>query len=157
MTTIPTQGDWITAFLDEGLAELIAAVDKDIAALQRERGLLEMELTRRLVDRGARELAHPTLEVRLDYPSPTYDVGKLRALAEIVPPEDYAKAYQPEYIKQVPVAARFDGRQLNTLARKFGTPVQGALELARLPSSPRLRITAKEVASHNDNSQLATP
>ena len=132
---------------DQELADLIRMYDENIAFQQKQRGLAEQELTCRLQERGALELAHPTLKVTLEYPSPTYDVGKLRALAEIVPPEDYAAAYQPEHIKQVPVAARFDGRRLNTLARNYGQPVREVMERAQLPSSPRLTVKAKEVVN----------
>ena len=128
---------------DVTLATLIDHLDTKIKGLQNERGHVEQELTRRLQERGARELAHPTLEVKLVYPSPTYETAKLMVLAEIIPPEDYNKAYQPAWVKEVPQAARFDGRQLNTLARKYGEPVQKVLDQARLPSAPKLDVKPK--------------
>ena len=129
---------------DAMLAEGIALMTLDLTEIQNAKGRMEQELTRRLEERGARELAHATLIVKLEYPSPTYDVAKLRPLAEIIPPEDYAKAFQPEHTKSVPMPARFDGKQLNALARKFGQPVQEVLDQARLPSAPRLVVKAKE-------------
>ena len=140
---------------DEELADGISLLDEEIAYCQNQRGQVEMELTHRLQGRGARELAHPTLVVKLEYPSPAYDVGKLRALAEVIPPEDYTAAYQPEHTKEVRVPARFDSRQLNVLAGKYGQPVQTVLDQAKLPSTARLTVKAKEVVNHGDNSQLA--
>ena len=135
--------DDVRAWTDEAIADCINEENKCIAVAEQVRGRLTMELTRRLQARNAMELAHPTLDVKLVYPSPTYDMGCLVALAEVVPPEDYAKAYQESYVKQVPQPARFDGRVLNTLARKYGEPVTAILDRAKLPSSPRLVVEEK--------------
>jgi len=141
---------------DEELADAIHLLDMEIAYSQKQRGQIEMTLTRRLQERNALELAHPTLLVKLAYPSPEYNTPKLRSLlGEVVSPEEFIKAYKSEHTEQVEVAARFDGRQLNVLTRKYGQPVQEVLDQARLPATPRLRITAKDVVNHGDNSQLA--
>ena len=147
--------NWYATATDAELADFIAMTKNAIARFQEDQGRAEQALTQRLQERGALELAHPTLEVKLLYPSPTYDVPTLLILAEIVPPEDYAKAYQPAWVKAVPQAARFDGRVLNTLARKYGTPVTAILEQAKLPSSPRLVVKVKEEAPHASVDQEA--
>ena len=82
---IPTTiSDDVRAWTDEAIADCINEENKCIAVAEHVRGRMTMELTRRLQDRNALELAHPTLEVRLEYPSPTYDIGCLVALAELV-------------------------------------------------------------------------
>ena len=61
------------------------------AEVRDRRQRLERELQRRLEARSATELAHPTLEVKLEYPSPSYDHGKLLALGELVPTDEWSK------------------------------------------------------------------
>lgn len=133
----------LSRLTDEMLVNQIYKLDQQIKQMQTYREKSALELIQRLENREARELAHPTLEVKLEYPSPTYDVAKLRALAEAIPPEEYALAYQREHVKEVQVPARFDGRVLNTLARKYGKPVAEIMAGAKLPSSPRLNIQPK--------------
>ena len=135
---------WTATALDEELAEEISRLDDQIATLQRHRGLAEQELTRRLEGREALMLAHPYLQIELVYSTPSYDTAKLLALAEVIPPEDYHRAYHPEHVKEVQVAARFDGRQLNTLARRYGDPVRMILEGAKLPSNAKLVVRPKD-------------
>jgi len=135
---------------DAMLAEGISRMAFDLTEIQNAKGRMEQELTRRLQDRGARELAHATLIVKLAYPSPEYNTPKLRLLlGEVVSPEECAKAYKAEHTKQVSVAAKFDGQQLNVLARKYGQPVQEVLDQARLPAAPRLVVKAKETKEVN--------
>lgn len=143
VTAVSITFGWTT---DEALANIINDKEAAIAVLENEVHYAVTALTLRLQNRGALALAHPTLEVSLVYPSPTYETSKLKALAELVPPEDYAKAYQPEWVKEVPQPARFDGRQLNSLARKYGQPVREILAAAQLPSTPRLVVKAKALA-----------
>ena len=133
-------------YTDEELADWLLTTKNLIAIFQEQQNCTEQELIRRLQGRDAMELAHPTLEVKLVFPSPVYETAKLMALAELVPPEEYTKAYQPEWVKEIVQAARFDGRVLNTLARKFGAPVTALLARAELPSSPRLVVKTKETA-----------
>ena len=141
------RSDWYTKATDAELADSIAMNQNSIAVLQEDQGRAERELTHRLQSRNALELAHPTLEVKLVYPSPVYETAKLMALAELVPPEAFDAAYKSEWVKQVPQPARFDGRGLNVLARLYGKPVTDLLEKAKLPSSPRLVIKPREAAA----------
>lgn len=107
----------------------------------------EHELQRRLEARGATVLPHPDLVVKLEYPSPTYDVGKLAALREHLPEELLleTRAWTPEHVETVMVAEKYDARVFRGFGRKFGDEVAAIIEGAKLPGGPpRLRITEKK-------------
>mgnify|MGYP001587665470 CR=1 FL=1 len=121
---------------DEELADYINNLRQSAADIQAHLGRLEMVLTQRLEQRQARELQHPTLQVYLDYRTAQYDVGKLMRLAELVPPEDWAKAWHPETTKQVPVPAGLDMRVAGGWRKRFGVDVGAVLDEAKLPRTP---------------------
>ena len=119
--------------------------DKETAARE-SRQRLEHELQRRLEARGAMELPHPDLVVKLEYPSPVYDVGKLAALREHLP-EDLlleTKAWTPEHLETNLVPEKYDARVFRTWGKKYGDEVGAVIEGAKLPGGPpRLRVTEK--------------
>lgn len=129
---------------DEELTDIIQQYRDQIIELQRLTGHLEQELIQRLQARQATELQHPTLVVTLDYGTPGCDPAKAQAIAELVPPEDWAKAWHPATTKTVPVKAHLDWRIANGWAKRFGSLVAKAIEAAKLPSAPRVVIKAKE-------------
>ena len=132
-------------YLDD--ADLAAGIDhyqRMEASARNLRQRAETELQRRLEARGATELAHPALEVRLVAESPKYDPGKLQGLYEVADPTEVSVAWEPPHEKTVEVAGRWNGTKLNTLARKYGDPVRQVLEAARLPGVVRLVVKPKE-------------
>jgi hypothetical protein len=130
---------------DERLADDIKHWDDVIATLQRERGEKEMELTRRLQERGATRLDHPTLEVQLVTPSPTYDWNTLRRLAAVVPPEELAKGFTPAHQEVVMIPDKWNLTKIKPLI-KYGNAVVEIINAAMIPGTPRLKITAKGAA-----------
>ena len=142
--TEPNQGIeiWLNN-TDEELADCIVHLRQQVADTQAYLGRMEIEMIQRLEQRQARELQHPTLKVYLDYRTAQYDVGKLMRLAELVPPEDWAKAWHPETTKQVPVPAGLDMRVAGGWRKRFGVDVGAVLDEAQLPSAPRLVIKEK--------------
>ena len=132
---------------DEEVADHIHRLRQQAADLQVYLDRLELELIQRLEERKARELQHPSLQVYLDYRTPQYDVGKLMRLAELLPPEDWAKAWHPETTKEVPVPAGLDMRVAGGWGRRFGVDVAAILAEAKLPSTPRLVIKDKPGAN----------
>ena len=128
---------------DEEIASQIQALREHLADTQAYSGRLEMELVQRLEARQATELQHPTLLVRVDYGTQRYDIPKLMALTEMVPPDEWAKAWHPETVKEVPVPAGLDMRIANTWRKRFGTDISLVFDAARLPGAPRLVIKPK--------------
>ena len=132
---------------DEELADYICHLRQQSADTQAYLGRLELELIQRLEQRQARELQHPTLQIYLAYRTAQHDVGTLMRLAELVPQEDWAKAWHPETTKQVPVPAWLDMRVAGGWGKRFGLEVATIIKEAQLPSAPRLVIKDKPGAN----------
>lgn len=108
---------------------------------------LRFVLQQRLEARNATELPHPDLVVKLEYPSPTYDVGKLAALRELVPLELLLEsgAWVPEHEEIIHVSEKYDARVFRTWGKKYGDDVARVIEGAKLPGGPgKLRVTEKK-------------
>ena len=125
---------------DTDLANAIALLLHTEAECRDHRQRCEHELQRRLEARGATELPHPTLEVKLDYPSPSYDPAKLHQLYEILPEHVVAPAVTPAHDKTVHVPEAWNGTKLRSLEHRFGNDVKAIISDARLPAPPKLRV-----------------
>lgn len=129
---------------DITLASEIAHCLKAEAEIRDTRQHRERELQHRLEARGALELPHPDLVVKLEYPSPIYDVSRLRGLAELLPSEVIDLASTPEHLETVLVREKWDARVFRTWGSKYGDAVSQVIEGAKMPSGPgRLRVTEK--------------
>ena len=106
------------------------------------RDRLELELRQRMEAEGATAIAHPDLLCELQYPSPTYDYGKLRGLAELVPPEELAKGFTPAHEETRVVPDKWNMVKIKPLA-KYGAAVAEIIEGAAIPRTPRLVIKLK--------------
>ena len=108
-------------------------------------GHMQMELQQRLEARGAAELPHPKLVVRLEYPSPSYDVGKLRRLGELLPPDVIATACTPEHEVVSVVPEKWDARVFRNFGKRYGLDVAAVIADAQMPGGPaKLKITEKK-------------
>ena len=117
--------------------------DKETGAREA-RQRLEHELQRRMEARGATELPHPDLVVKLETPSPAYDNSKLRRLYEIAPREEVDKCVTPAHTEEVRVEEKWSAVKFKTLL-KYGVEVFEVIEAAKLSGGPpRLRITVKK-------------
>ena len=132
---------------DEEIVGYIRFLRQSAADLQAHLGRLELLLIQRLEKRKARELQHPTLQVFLEYRTPQYDPAKLAPLAELVPPEDWAKAWHPGTTRHVPVPAGLDMRIAGGWGKRFGVDVAAVITAAQLPNTPRLVIKDKPGAN----------
>ena len=129
---------------DLTLASGIAECLKAEAIMRDTRQRREAELIRRMEANGATSLDHPTLVVRLEFPSPSYDIGKLRRLYEVAPKEEVDKAVTPAHDEVVHVSEKWSAVKFKTLL-KYGVGVFEVIEAAKLPGGPaRLRITEKK-------------
>lgn len=130
---------------DVDLATHINRLALEEASRREERQRLEFELQKRLEARGAKELAHPELEVKLDIPSPTYDYGKLRRLAELVPPDVLLTGYSPEHQETQVVMVKEKWNMVKVKPWvKYGNEVAEVIEGAKMPGGPaRLKIRSR--------------
>ncbi len=76
--------------------------------IAQEMGPIEYELQRRMEADGASEIPHALVTCVLKPESPSYDLGQLHALAELVPPEEFAKGYTPAHEKVVQVPESYN-------------------------------------------------
>ena len=139
-----TQRDITLNVDDLTLASDIAESFKIEAMMRDIRQRREAELVRRMEANGATSLDHPTLVVRLEFPSPSYDIGKLRRLYEVAPREEVDKAVTPAHDEVAHVSEKWSAVKFKTLL-KYGVSVFEVIEAAKLPSGPaRLRVTEKK-------------
>lgn len=116
-------------------------VTEDSYREDRER--LEFELTQRMQVDDATAIPHETLDVKLVTPSPTYDVGRLRAIAELVPPEEWAKGFTAAHWGEpVWVEDKYNLTKIKPLA-KYGAAVAQVIADAAIPGPVRLVIKRK--------------
>lgn len=139
--------DWPDGFFRDVDTDILLNIWEDrnaqIDILMREKGHVEMEISRRMHDDDATVLRHDQLECKLGTAS--YDPGRLKALAELVPPAEFARAYTAAHTetKTVDVAEKFDMRII-TAWGKLGKRVATAIKDAELLYSRRLTIKVKE-------------
>lgn len=131
---------------DQDLASRIWEIKQEQARLRELGDRAEATLLRRLEGRGAKELHHPELDIKLDTPSPSYDYGKLRKLGELVPPDVLLTGFTPEHqeTQVVTVKEKWNAVKFKTWT-KYGKEIQEVIDGARMESGPaRLKISAKK-------------
>lgn len=129
---------------DQALASEIAE-RLEMERLNRDtRQRMEHELQQRMEARGATALDHPDLVVKLEFPSPSYDIGKLRRLYEVAPKEEVDKAVTLAHDEVVHVPEKWSAVKFKTLL-KYGVEVFDVINAAMLPGGPaKLRITERK-------------
>lgn len=104
------------------------------------------EIQRRMEEDGATIIDHPALTCELKFLSPTYDMGKLRAIAELVPPEEWAKAFTPAHWGEPTwIEDKYNMTKIKPLD-KYGAAVAQIIEAAKIPGAAVLKITHRSVA-----------
>ena len=129
---------------DTALAERLEGMEESMAQLRETADRIRYELTRRIQERNGTELPSERYRIALEQGSPRYDYGLLRALEELVPPDDYAKAYKAPYTHEVTDQEKWSGTALNSLERRFGGKVALVIQQARIPGEPHLVVKRKE-------------
>lgn len=104
-------------------------------------GRIEMELTKRLEARGATELFAPHHTVKLEAPTPQYDVAVLAEARDILPGDVWEDLYTPASWVELPPKIHMGKLKA---ARKFSSRIADIIKAAQksLPP-PRLRIRAR--------------
>ena len=117
-------------------------VDRTAASFMVWKDRIEFELKRRMEGDGATAIAHPLLTCELKTPSPTYDTGKLRGLAELVPLDVLATGFTPAHEEVVMVPDKWNATKFKTWV-KYGDAVTKVISDAAIPGTARVRITRK--------------
>lgn len=135
-------GDGLDLFTNDELLDKWMRAERNATLYLDRQRRIEWELKQRMEKNGAREIPHPELTCELKFPSPGYDFSKLYRLAELVPPEIFAKGFIPAHEETVMVPDKFNAVQFKTWA-KYGTEVQEVIAEARIPGTPLLKIMRK--------------
>ena len=133
----------LTDRLDEELLGDWVRIEETLRSLRDSLGQLEQEISRRLTERGAKEMLHPYVSCRLIFPTPGIDPTKLTPLREILPPDTLGEGFFPAHEEIVQAPDRWDMRVVNKWARSLGNEVASIVEGAKFPGAPRLVIKAK--------------
>ena len=132
---------------DCGVADVVAHYQALEARYRNFRQMAERALQARLEARGATELHPPFLEVKLQVPSPSYDISRLAQLREILP-EDLlleSHAWTPAHEESVHVPDKWDARVFRSWGKKYGDDVAALIEAAKMPGGPpRLIVREKK-------------
>lgn len=105
-------------------------------------GRIEYELQHRMTERGATAILDPFFECKLETPA-TLDAELLRPLAEHIPPDEWTRGFTEAHQETVDVPARADLRTVKSWA-KYGAEVAALIERAKVPGTPRVKITPKK-------------
>ena len=125
------------------LASYIYHAQRKAAEHREEADRASQVLIRRMDETGATAVDHPQLTVKLEMPSPTYDITKLRRLYEVAPKEEVDKAVTPAHDEVVHIPEKWSAVKFKPLL-KYGVEVFDVINAAMLPGGPpRLRITPK--------------
>ena len=129
---------------DHALAEEILAAQERIADNESVLHALRIEVQRRIEDSGGTMLDDPDFKIELKPGPVTYDVGILVPLKEQLSEENLAKVYTSadDVRREMKVSDKWDGQQLNALARRFGV-VARIVERARIPGRPKVVVERK--------------
>lgn len=114
---------------------------ENIARERRQR--IEFELVQRMQADGATAIPHDSLVCELKAPSPSYDLGKLNGLRELLPDNVILTALTPAHTEIVQVPDRWDARVFKGWG-KYGEAVAQVIKAALIPGPPRLQISRKE-------------
>jgi len=128
---------------DHELVEGIVLAQEQVKQALEVRDRLTFEAERRMLERRATAIDHPTIECILKHPSPTYDYRLLVALKEEVSDQILFTGYTPAHEETVPVKESWDMRVVKTW-RKYGSNIGAILDMAVIPGQPRVQVKVKK-------------
>ena len=137
-----TEQTGLEALTEMALLDTLAQQMDMAAWVARQIDVTKMEVERRMRDKGATMLAHPSfteiaLKSRAEYDQRCFDI-----LEGLLTPEQLAKVRVPAHEEVVQVAARWNTTSVKALA-KLGGEVKAVIEGARIEGPARLAITYK--------------
>ena len=103
----------------------------------------EADALQRLREKAGHTLAGNTADLNLVSGRTTYDLGTLHPLLEMLTEEEITTAWTPEHMEPVP--AKWNGQQLNVIARKHGlnTPIGQRITDARIEGAGSLKLVQR--------------
>ena len=134
----------ISEMPDETIADAFAAIDEEYNRVRMVRDAYIADITRRLEETGGRVLVGGAHEIELVPGTPSYDVMSVRAVAEDVSEDEWARLVKTE----TKTTEKVDGRVVNSLLKRYGenSRIGQALERARIPGRPRPVVKQKGAA-----------
>lgn len=130
--------DDLSKLTDHELLSTCVTLTNALTDIRNSLDRLRYELISRLMERQATEFTSDNWTAKLVTETRRYDMTKLIAsLQELIPPEDWAKAYIPAHQETVDVPARLHMTKVNSW-REYGRDVQDAITSATLPDTPQI-------------------
>ena len=131
---------------DQELVDEVLEYDETIETLRGLRAALVSEIEARLDAKGARVLAVDGATVERPLGTAVYDYGTLAGLRETLSPAELGKAYTAPHDEYIPasvktVEEKWNGTQLNKLAKDLGGDVRETIERATTRNPMPVRIT----------------
>ena len=127
-------------YTNHTLAIGIVTIQEALAAEQRTLDEFRAEVQRRIEAAGATMLDDDEFTIELKPGPTTWDVGILVALKEQLGPTWLDKVFKPDHREIIHVPDKWDGTQLNAVARKFGGDVAETVARARIPGRPQVIV-----------------
>jgi len=129
---------------NESLGLLLQGLKESASDFRQAVAAVSYEVHMRLLKTKGTELPHPTLSIKRQG-SPSYDVGKAKALAELITPTEAAALV---HTKHTPAKDEtvVSGQKANSLLKAYGedSDVGKAIIAARLPESTSFTVTEKK-------------
>jgi len=127
---------------DKELLEGIVLAQAQVKQALEVRDRLTFEAERRMLERRATAIDHPTIECKLEH-KPTYDYGLLVALKEEVSDEILFTGYTPAHEEIITVPEKWDMRVVKTW-RKYGSNIGAILDMAIIFGQPKVVVKEKK-------------
>ena len=133
----------IRAMEDQALVDDVVTLRRALKLTEREVRMREVELVRRMEDRGGPRVNGSAGHVDLKYGSPSYDVATLKPLLERLTDAEVAESYTPEGEETIvrPIMERWHGAKLNMYERRYGGAVAEIIQQARTYGPPFVAVT----------------
>jgi len=127
---------------DKELLEGIVLAQAQVKQALEVRDRLTFEAERRMLERRATAIDHPTIECKLEH-KPTYDYGLLVALKEEVSDEILFTGYVPAHEETITVPEKWDMRVVKTWP-KYGSNIGAIITQARRDGVPKVTVRVKK-------------
>lgn len=129
------------------LADMLDLEREELAEHHAAVATIEAVLFARIRASGGTMLPDARWRIAIETGSRELDQNALRPLLEILPDDEVAKAFTEEHKVTSTVPAKWDGTQLNRIARAYGGEIAARIQGARKPGKERLVVERKEEAT----------
>ena len=127
---------------DTQLGDAWLAQDAALEIVRGYRAAIEAEIGRRMQERQATEIPHPTVLMTMRRET-FFDRDALAPLRELVPPDALGKGYTPAHAETVQVAEKWNMQQVKVWA-KYGGEIAAIIERASKVMNTGLMVKVKK-------------